>query len=697
MRLEPDWFRLITSQLWQVTLLIPIAIFLLRGVCRARSHLAYGVLLVVLVKCVTPPIFTSDVGVFPWAERHASRIAPRIHAASPVEADSSPATGASTAAATAPIAPGASSEIDLETRTFVASESSTTNGAAESALMAQHTTSPRGARPLPGSVDQWLRNPGTVLLALWCLGIVAFAAWVAFSWRQLRRLCGGDSAPATVQQLADRLAADLGLSRIPRLRVSDELVMPFAFGVRRPTVLIPRAVLGAGERDNLVLVLAHELNHLRRRDTAVGALQLLIQGIWWFHPFVWWLNREIRRYREHCCDEEVLARLECRPQNYARCLINVLELNERGSSHFGLAGMSPFEVTSQRLRNIMRPGSPFRRRMSIGSWVATACIAAVVLPGARGLRSSLAEASIADGAPSSSLEPVGGMPADAPAPELTQQAETNPLEPRAFRDQRQAGANVPYQLTIEVDHGREVETLSATPTLNLRNGGGGRAEFFVTRDMLSSVRSTKPRREREFDPFRFREVPRFPRMAYPTGSWRGPHVAPTLPGEHLVRFDDGGGSVSEQVESEPLPYLLGSLADLLIPRRPPGGESQWSETIGTEVLNIRAKDDGPSSIPRVIPAGDAQPESLAAEQTTVATLAQNAAGGWELRRHRELTTIQQIDGGPRLALSEDAVWQFSAPGEMPLRLDATAKLIVREDHGGATLPIRITAERLPAP
>ena len=60
--------EVVSSQLWQVTLLIPVLILVIRLTCRKRSHLAYGLLLVALIKCITPPVFTSPVGVFGWIE-----------------------------------------------------------------------------------------------------------------------------------------------------------------------------------------------------------------------------------------------------------------------------------------------------------------------------------------------------------------------------------------------------------------------------------------------------------------------------------------------------------------------------------------------------------------------------------------------------------------------------------------------------
>ena len=54
-------------------------------------------------------------------------------------------------------------------------------------------------------------------------------------------------------------------------------------------------------------MLLHEVAHVRRRDTWVACLQLAAQILWWFHPLVWWMNREISRQQERSCDKEVVA------------------------------------------------------------------------------------------------------------------------------------------------------------------------------------------------------------------------------------------------------------------------------------------------------------------------------------------------------------------------------------------------------
>ncbi|MCA9082199.1 MAG: hypothetical protein KDA58_16675, partial [Planctomycetaceae bacterium] len=61
--------ELLWRHLWQITLLIPAAIILVRLTCRRRAHLAHALLLLCVVKCLVLPLWSSPVGLFCWLDR----------------------------------------------------------------------------------------------------------------------------------------------------------------------------------------------------------------------------------------------------------------------------------------------------------------------------------------------------------------------------------------------------------------------------------------------------------------------------------------------------------------------------------------------------------------------------------------------------------------------------------------------------
>ena len=54
-------------------------------------------------------------------------------------------------------------------------------------------------------------------------------------------------------------------------------------------------------------VLAHEHEHIARHDNLKDSVHRLVETLFWFHPAVWWIGRQMIEERERACDEAVLA------------------------------------------------------------------------------------------------------------------------------------------------------------------------------------------------------------------------------------------------------------------------------------------------------------------------------------------------------------------------------------------------------
>ena len=164
--------------------------------------------------------------------------------------------------------------------------------------------------------------------------------------------------------------------------MTERLVGPAVFGLLRPTVLMPQTVIEGKPAKELELMLAHELIHVRRGDLWFAALRSAVESLWWFHPLVWWAGRRAAREAERCCDEAVLAELQCGPGRYARCLLDVLEAKHHLRSAPACPGVRAIEVTQGRLERIMRIGSRGYRRTPWWCWAIAIAAAAAAVPGA---------------------------------------------------------------------------------------------------------------------------------------------------------------------------------------------------------------------------------------------------------------------------------------------------------------------------
>jgi beta-lactamase regulating signal transducer with metallopeptidase domain len=690
--------RLAFSQLWQVTLLIPAAVLLVRFGCRNRCHLAYALLVLVLVKCLVPPLWGSRTGVFSWAEgRLFTEDAARRDVAAAVKGAnehgavdlSSNSSGRETPQAAADAAPALVTTNDADAALAEISDPrvEATAGANPRMPQAGATASSLPARWSAATVSGWLA-------AAWGAGIVAIGLiWLRKRLR-LKSLCEDSRpAPPDVERLVGRLSRQIGLDEPPQAFVTAEPLMPAAFGIVEPCILLPSHLIETASPEELELVAAHELSHLRRGDAWVGFLQLVTQAVWWFHPLVWWLNREIRRVREQCCDEEVLARLQCRPQQYARCLLNVLELNERFGPAEGLAAMSPFEVTSRRLRHIMRPAEAFRAHMPGACWAVLLAAALVILPGAgvaletrQGLRSTpVTKANESAGETLTVQADNLERPASEKSPVVSTEAPPAPAG-SALRYRFDSGARYAYRVNIEADLGEEIETHSGTPTFHVRNVADRTADLLVTGGELMSYQRPKPGRIPSFGVPR---VPRFPRMSFPRGGF---------PMQHELRLDDRGRVISERGGTV-LPYVLGTLAGVIFEPLPADGRPQWTISGTTTVRLDQAEDaDLPFSRARspFSPFAGPEPELLNAEESARFVVEPVDADTRRVTKEYALQSVAKQDGEPRMSLTGNGTTLFDVRRGVPTDVQFTARLVIREVNVATTYPLTLTCKLLSA-
>ena len=358
----PEWLRLAWAQTWQLTLLIVVIAAVVRVSSRHRPHLAHALWLVVLIKGVTPPLWSSPSGVFCWLETG-------VVATRQAESELRPAEALFQVVAGD--AGGLKEALpNLTVQLVDGDERAGRTGATRVACSAE--SGPAGWGREAWLLLVWLTGTG---LALAVAGVRWWRCWVPLRRQRVLHDAAYDAALAG-------LASRLRLRRPVRLLVTASRFGPAVLGLWRPVIVLPESIVQGKSPADLEPILAHELIHVRRGDLWVGLLQTLAVGLWWFHPLVWLVNRWISREAERCCDEAVLATLRCAPARYARCLLEVLERKQMLRPVPAFPGVRPVEVTSQRLERIMQLGQGCRQHAPWWCWIVTFAVAAAALPGA---------------------------------------------------------------------------------------------------------------------------------------------------------------------------------------------------------------------------------------------------------------------------------------------------------------------------
>jgi len=165
---------------------------------------------------------------------------------------------------------------------------------------------------------------------------------------QIRRLGAEAESGQVTSDLLDRIHAvvaevsrRLGLRLTVKVLISSRVQVPGVVGTFWPILLMPPALVTGVPLDQLRIVIAHELAHVRRYDFLVNLAQMVIEALLFFNPAVWWMSRQIRIEREACCDAmAVSATGEAIP--VARALVEVVarlreSLGESAANGFAVA------------------------------------------------------------------------------------------------------------------------------------------------------------------------------------------------------------------------------------------------------------------------------------------------------------------------------------------------------------------------
>ncbi len=178
--------------------------------------------------------------------------------------------------------------------------SSDDQGSAGESVLAGRDPSPVTQRP-----GQTLRDVGSAIWIGGAAAVLALAAWRSLRFR--RALRDAFPAPAAIRRRTREIARQVGVSRVPRLRLVHGRVPPMLFGPPgRAEILLPLHLLERLDEPERDALIAHELAHVRRRDAWVRYVEMAGLVIFWWYPVLWWVRRGLRTSEEASCDAIVL-------------------------------------------------------------------------------------------------------------------------------------------------------------------------------------------------------------------------------------------------------------------------------------------------------------------------------------------------------------------------------------------------------
>ena len=320
---------------------------------------------------------------------------------------------------------------------------------------------------------RWQLHAVTPYAALfWAAGVLMLASRTLGGWilaQRLRRRAIS-APPMAWQQRFSRLARRLNVGSGIALFESALVDVPTVLGWIKPVVLLPASAFAGLTPFQLEAILAHELAHVRRRDYLANLLQSTVEMLLFYHPAVWWLSRQARIEREHCCDDLAVSLCGDRVE-YARALAD-LEATRRATPALAL-GANGGSLLRRVARLLDAPVAHDHRApvwlVATGVLLLSGAVAAIALDPGRdvpALTSAHAGSAIAQ-APASPAPPAPPTPPAAPAAGFDTDGEG-----RISRTSPTEKWSVSYKgALLLTDDERDVQRLSPGGYLKVTEGG----------------------------------------------------------------------------------------------------------------------------------------------------------------------------------------------------------------------------------
>ena len=316
--------EILLNSLWQGIILTALAWLVLRGMRRANAATRYGFLCATLLALIALPIFN---GLSPLrANRQQQASNPftleksrQASEALPVSFQMARSTEKSV------VAVATAQHESVATENNLAGESKTSRKVAgeEQGVGASTATQPRRwSQEIQLPDGSWLLP----LFVAWLLIAAVRVGRVGRSFLRLWQLKRRSLPLAPEYELRlRRLAGDCRIKRKVRLGSLTDISVPMVVGLLRPVILFPQKLVEELTGDEFEMILLHELGHVRRWDDWTNMGQKLGEAVFFFHPAILWVGRQLNLEREIACDDHVISVTQ-ESRTYAVCLARLAEL-----------------------------------------------------------------------------------------------------------------------------------------------------------------------------------------------------------------------------------------------------------------------------------------------------------------------------------------------------------------------------------
>jgi len=158
---------------------------------------------------------------------------------------------------------------------------------------------------------------------LWLIGALLFSLKMVGGYFYTRNLISSShrSIPQNWHDFIILQLDKLQIEKSIKVFESEKVSSALTFGFLKPVIVVPLGFFMTLPTDQIEAVLLHEIYHIKHKDYLINLLIMAFEVIFFYHPLMWWLAKNIRVERENRCDDQVTQITD--KQVYAHALLNM--------------------------------------------------------------------------------------------------------------------------------------------------------------------------------------------------------------------------------------------------------------------------------------------------------------------------------------------------------------------------------------
>jgi len=177
----------------------------------------------------------------------------------------------------------------------------------------------------------------------------------------------------TLFAVVDEWRQQMSVRKPLRLKSSDRISSVCVYGYFRPVILIPADIRDRVSFEDLVIMCAHELAHIKRGDVRIFAIGAAARILFWFNPFIKRITARAELAAEQGADFLVVQNGVNR-RTYAACFVEGLRFAARrpAQAFAALPSFTPFDRKGRRKRldsilsGTRETALPFKTKLMLG-------------------------------------------------------------------------------------------------------------------------------------------------------------------------------------------------------------------------------------------------------------------------------------------------------------------------------------------